>query len=56
MLPQSIDDWKLKDFLPESELVLPEHQVDRPRFLAIDAHNHLRDRAPGGEAVPVWWS
>jgi len=52
MLPQSIDDWKLKDFLPESELVLPEHQVDRPRFPAIDAHNHLGGIVrQGGEAV-----
>lgn len=41
MLLENIDDLKLKDFLPQSELVLPEHPVERPRFPAIDAHNHL---------------
>lgn len=32
----------LEDFLPQSQLVLPEHHVERARFPAIDAHNHLR--------------
>ena len=41
MLPEKIDGLRLRDFLPESQLVLPEHSVERPRFAAIDAHNHL---------------
>ena len=36
------DDLRLQDFLPESQLVLPEHHIERARFPAIDAHNHMR--------------
>lgn len=35
------DSLALADFLPQSQLVVPEHEVPRPRFPAIDAHNHL---------------
>jgi len=31
----------LQDFQPRSELVVPETFVPKPRFPAIDAHNHL---------------
>jgi len=31
----------LKDYMPRSTLVTEEHIVDKPRFPAVDAHNHL---------------
>ncbi|MEA3408529.1 MAG: amidohydrolase family protein [Chloroflexota bacterium] len=31
----------VKDFMPRSQLVVPEHSVPRAKFRAIDAHNHL---------------
>jgi predicted TIM-barrel fold metal-dependent hydrolase len=31
----------LGDFRPRQALRLPEHQVERPRFPVVDAHNHL---------------
>jgi len=31
----------VEDFLPQSQLVVPEHHVPRAKFPAIDAHNHL---------------
>ena len=31
----------IDDFLPRSELVVPQHEVLRARFPAIDVHNHL---------------
>ena len=34
-------DLLLEDYLPRSELVLAAHPVERFRFPAIDAHNHL---------------
>ncbi len=34
-------DLRLADFRPRSSLRVPAHLVDRPRFPAIDAHNHL---------------
>ena len=45
--PPRKGDLLLEDYLPRSELVLPAHPVDRFRFPAIDAHNHL-----GGLATP----
>ena len=48
MLPDNIEDLKLKEFAPRSELVLPEHAVERPRFPAVDAHNHLGGVVRGG--------
>ena len=38
---EAADDLRLADFAPRSRLVVPEHQVTRARFPAIDAHNHL---------------
>ena len=32
---------RLRDWRPEPKLVVPVHEVDRARFPAIDAHNHL---------------
>jgi predicted TIM-barrel fold metal-dependent hydrolase len=32
---------RLRDWRPRSKLVAPEHPVDRARFPAVDAHNHL---------------
>lgn len=34
-------DLRLSDFAPRSSLVLPEHDVRRAKFPAIDFHNHL---------------
>jgi predicted TIM-barrel fold metal-dependent hydrolase len=34
-------DLRLRDWRPEPKLVLPQHPVERARFPAIDAHNHL---------------
>jgi predicted TIM-barrel fold metal-dependent hydrolase len=31
----------LRDWRPESKLVVPGHPIDRARFPAVDAHNHL---------------
>ena len=30
-----------RDYRPRSPLVLPTHRIGRPRFPAVDAHNHL---------------
>jgi predicted TIM-barrel fold metal-dependent hydrolase len=35
------DDLLLKDFQPRSELLVEQHPVERAKFPAIDAHNHL---------------
>jgi Amidohydrolase len=35
------DDIQLRRYRPRSQLVLPEHLVDRARFPAVDAHTHL---------------
>jgi predicted TIM-barrel fold metal-dependent hydrolase len=31
----------LSDFQPKSSLVTPEHEIEKPRFPAIDYHNHI---------------
>src|SRR5512140_3285704 len=38
----------LKNFQPRSKLVTPITRVDRPRFPAIDAHDHLGESFGGG--------
>lgn len=38
---EALRDLRLRDFRPRPEVRLPAHQVPRPRFPAIDAHNHL---------------
>ncbi|MCL6430254.1 MAG: amidohydrolase family protein [Anaerolineae bacterium] len=35
------EEMLLRDFQPRPALVVPAHQVPRPRFPAIDAHSHL---------------
>ena len=35
------EDLRLDEYTPRSELVVAEHHVERARFRAIDAHNHL---------------
>jgi len=35
------DGLRLEDYRPRSSLRVPAHEVRRPRFPAIDAHNHL---------------
>ncbi len=39
---------ELKDFRPQSKLVTRATRVERPRFPAIDAHNHLNEAFGGG--------
>ncbi|MGH2591604.1 MAG: amidohydrolase family protein, partial [Actinomycetota bacterium] len=34
-------DLRLRDWRPEPKVVLPSHPVERARFPAVDAHNHL---------------
>ena len=36
-----VDDLRLADFRPRTSLRAPVHEVRRPRYPAIDAHNHL---------------
>lgn len=44
----------LSDFHPYKRLRVPEHQVEKPRFPVIDAHNHLGPVFSGGwHARPV---
>ncbi len=37
----SVDDLRLADFQPRSSLRVAAHEVRRPRFPVVDAHNHL---------------
>lgn len=39
-------DLRLSDFAPRSQLKTPVHPVERPRFPAIDYHNHLDSLEP----------
>ena len=39
--PQDIRTLKLKDWAPKSMLVVKETKLDKPKFPAIDMHNHL---------------
>jgi predicted TIM-barrel fold metal-dependent hydrolase len=39
--PRSTQDLPLRAWRPVPKLVVPEHPVERARFPAIDAHNHL---------------
>ena len=39
-------DLRLSDFAPRSQLKTPVHTVERPRFPAIDYHNHLDSLEP----------
>jgi predicted TIM-barrel fold metal-dependent hydrolase len=42
----------LAEYRPRSRLVVPETAVERPRFRAVDAHNHLGRWLTGDWAVP----
>jgi predicted TIM-barrel fold metal-dependent hydrolase len=46
-------DLLLKDFMPRSLLVTEEHMVEKPRFPAVDAHNHHRFWAEEGGTTDV---
>lgn len=35
------DEMQLRQYVPRSELITEEHPIERSRFPAIDAHNHL---------------
>jgi predicted TIM-barrel fold metal-dependent hydrolase len=48
----SLRDLRLSDYRPRSRLRVPEHRVERPRFPAIDAHNHLGTWLTAGSAWP----
>ncbi len=48
----SLRDLRLRDYRPRSRLRVPEHRVERPRFPAIDAHNHLGTWLTAGSAWP----
>lgn len=39
-------DLRLSDYAPRSVLKVPCHEVKRPRFAAIDYHNHLDSQSP----------
>ena len=41
-------DLLLRNFEPKSKLVIRETQIERPKFPAIDAHNHLAEPFGGG--------
>ena len=53
-LDPSLRDLLLRDYRPRASLRLPEHEVARARFPAVDAHNHLgRWLTPDGDwSVP----
>src|SRR5256885_16608241 len=36
----------LSDFAPQSMLRVPEHSIQRPKFPAIDCHNHIDGMEP----------
>jgi predicted TIM-barrel fold metal-dependent hydrolase len=40
-------DLRLSDFQPRAMLCAPQHEVRRPKFPAIDYHNHLDAQEPG---------
>ena len=41
-----VDSLLLRNYNPQYELIVPEHQVLRARFPAVDAHTHLRMTDP----------
>lgn len=43
----------LKDFVPRTSLKLAHHEIERPRFPMIDAHNHLGSSFPGVRDLPT---
>jgi predicted TIM-barrel fold metal-dependent hydrolase len=51
-----VDDLLLRDYMPRSTLITAEHIVQKPRFPAIDAHNHhgFRASAFGLDGSDAW--
>lgn len=49
-------DLRLREWRPEPKVVLPSHTVERARFPAVDAHNHLGRRLSAwiGDAPDAW--
>jgi hypothetical protein len=47
--PASLSELRLRDYRPRSMLRAPAHEVPRPRFPVVDAHNHL-----GRWLTPDW--
>ena len=47
----TLDDLRLVDFRPRTSLRVPVHEVRRPRFPVVDAHNHLGPAFGGGWAT-----
>ncbi len=43
MLFAQIGDLKLFDWQPQSQMVVKETKIDKPKFPVIDIHNHLRN-------------
>ena len=39
--PEDIRELKLRDWTPRPMLVVPAHNLEKPKFPAIDVHNHL---------------
>jgi predicted TIM-barrel fold metal-dependent hydrolase len=51
-----MEDLLLKDYMPRSTLVTTEHLLERPKFPAVDAHNHHGFRASAfGQDGPDAW-
>ena len=50
--PGPMDSVLLKDYKPDSSLVVPVTNVPKPRFAAIDVHSHTYASTP--EAVANW--
>jgi predicted TIM-barrel fold metal-dependent hydrolase len=53
MDPTVTGELALRDYRPRPELVVPAHPLERPRFPAIDAHNHLGGVVGRGPAAVV---
>jgi hypothetical protein len=50
-----MNDLLLKDYDPHSTIVVERHLVERPRYPAVDAHNHLGVRTDAfGYDSGVW--
>ena len=48
-----MEDLLLRDYMPRSTLVTEEHVVEKPKFPAVDAHNHLGFRTDAfGQPIP----
>ena len=39
-------DLRLSDYTPRTQLKVPAHVIERPRFPVIDYHNHLDAQSP----------